>query len=92
MGLYLLSKLKHLEADIGMYRDDGMGELHCTPRIVEKVKQQILNIFHSEGLKITIDANRKQVNFLDVTLNLGKKYIQTLYEAWRYPLVCEWQE
>ena len=30
------------------------------------------SIFAKHGLKITIEANKKVVNFLDVTLNLAK--------------------
>ena len=33
-------------------------------------KQEVSQVFKSNGLKITIDANKKIVNFLDVTLNL----------------------
>ena len=33
-------------------------------------KQEVSEIFKSNGLKITIEANKKTINFLDVTLNL----------------------
>ena len=33
-------------------------------------KQEVSNVFKSHGLKITIEANKKTVNFLDVTLDL----------------------
>ena len=55
-----------------MYRDDGLLAAECSLRNIEKLKQEICAIFHSHGFKITIDANRKQVNFLDITLNLEK--------------------
>ena len=32
--------------------------------------QEVSQVFKLNGLKITIDANKKIVNFLDVTLNL----------------------
>ena len=33
-------------------------------------KQEITQIFKTNGLKITIEANKKTINFLDVTLDL----------------------
>lgn len=47
-----------------------MGALNATPRQVENIKKNLCAIFNSHGLKITIEANRKRVNFLDVTLDL----------------------
>ena len=44
--------------------------MECSPQNVEKIKQEIIKIFHSHGFKLEIDANRKVVNFLDVTINL----------------------
>ncbi|KAL9988996.1 hypothetical protein ACROYT_G003499 [Oculina patagonica] len=38
---------------------------------IEKTKQEVSNVFRSNGLKITIDANKKIVNFLDVTFDLS---------------------
>lgn len=38
-----------------------------TPREIEKTKQEVSNVFKSNGLKIAIEANKKVVNFLDVT-------------------------
>ena len=37
---------------------------------IEKTKQEVCQVFKSNGLKITIEANKKVVNFLDVTFNL----------------------
>ena len=71
VGLLMLWELKNLNADIGIYRDDGLLAAECSPRNMEKIKQEISSIFQVNGFKITIDANRKVVNFLDVTLNLG---------------------
>ena len=42
-----------------------------SPRETEKVKKEICKIFKKEGLDITIDANLKIVEFLDVELNLN---------------------
>ena len=38
---------------------------------IEKTKQEVSKVFKSHGLKITIEANKKIVNFLDVTFDLS---------------------
>ena len=55
---------------VGLYRDDGLAVCKAAPREIEKTKQEVSNVFKSHGLKITIEANKKTVNFLDVTLDL----------------------
>lgn len=48
---------------------------------IQKIKKQITEIFKSNDLKIKIEANKKVVNFLDVTFNLTngtyKPYMKT---------------
>ena len=63
VGLFLLSQMQNLDADLELYRDDGLLVTENSPRNVEKLKQEITSIYQAQGLKITIDANRKQVNF-----------------------------
>jgi hypothetical protein len=41
-----------------------------TPRQTEQIKKQICKVFANNGLKITIEANMKSVDFLDITLDL----------------------
>ena len=72
MGLYILSKLKHLPIQCGIYKDDGISVSDLTPQQTENVKKEICRIFRNLGLKITIECNKKVVNFLDVTLDLFK--------------------
>lgn len=71
VGLFILNQLptdtKHR---IGLYRDDGLAILKDQPRQVENLKKKICEIFRKNGFNITIEANKKIVNFLDVTLNL----------------------
>ena len=82
VGLYILSKLKQLKvkAEFGLFKDDGLGISKATPRETEKIKKQICEVFKSLGLSITIEANKKIVQFLDVELNLSdgtyKPYIK----------------
>lgn len=39
--------------------------------MVETAKKKICAVFSEKGLKITIEANKKVINYLDVTLNLN---------------------
>ena len=72
VGCYLLSQLKQIpDIDIGLYRDDGLAVLNQNPQKIEKVKKEICKIFARNDLRITIEANKKIVNFLDVTLDLN---------------------
>ena len=77
IGLFLLSELcaKH-GCSIGLYRDDGLAVINKTPREVENTKKSMCQMFKEHGLKITIEANKKVVNFLDVTLDLNKNTFQ----------------
>ncbi len=71
IGLYMLSLIAPKFKDqVGLYRDDGIAVCKATPKEIEKTKQEVSNVFKSNGLKITIEANKKTVNFLDVTLDL----------------------
>ncbi len=57
--------------NFGLYRDDGLGISNKSPREVELIKKDLCATFRKYGLKITIEANKKCVDFLDVTLNLS---------------------
>lgn len=71
VGIYVLSKLpKAIGKQVGLYRDDGLAVLKDNPKKVEDLKKKICNVFSKIGLQITIEANKKTLNFLDVTLNL----------------------
>ena len=74
-----LSELQNFNAIL--YRDDGLGITHLTPRQQEKLKQQIIKIFKNQELGITIEINQKRVNFLDITLDLESK----MYQNYRKP-------
>ena len=71
VGLFLLSKLQHLNIDLGLYRDDGLGISSSSPRQIDVIKKKIKQIFNEQDLTITIDANQKIFHFLDVTFNLN---------------------
>ena len=58
--------------NFGLYRDDGLG---CHSRIpaseLKKLHRDIRALFASHDLRITLEDPAKQVNFLDVTLDLA---------------------
>ena len=39
--------------------------------MVERIKKNICEVFRANGLRITIEANKKTINYLDVTLDLN---------------------
>ena len=71
VGLLILSKLKSLGIDVGLYRDDGLGVCRLSARQTEMLKKKMCAIFNDLNLKITTDVNHQIVNFLDVTLDLS---------------------
>ena len=70
VGLFLLSQLSELHLVVGLYRDDGLAVCALKPRQVELIKKKLCRIFEENGFQITIEANVKSVNFLDINLNL----------------------
>ena len=84
VGLYLLSKIpQEYSNDIGHYRDDGLAAFDKTPREIENIKKHICKIFNHHSLKLTIEANKKCVNDLDITLDL--RSISASYELYMKP-------
>ena len=73
VGLYLLSQLAEVipKESIGLYRDDGLAVSSARPRQIEILKKKICKVFEKNNLKVTIEANAKIVNFLDITLDLS---------------------
>ncbi|XP_070570067.1 bis(5'-adenosyl)-triphosphatase ENPP4-like [Ptychodera flava] len=73
VGSYILSHLskKLGKENTGLYRDDGLAITSSkSARQCEKLKKELTSIFHAFDLRITIQANIKTTNFLDVTFNL----------------------
>ena len=73
VGLYILDILgkKFGKQNLGLYRDDGLAEFkNTTGRQSDKIRKDITKIFKDVGFDITIQANLKIVNFLDVTFDL----------------------
>ena len=73
VGTYILSKLSNIcDGKLGLYRDDGLAYSNLAPREVENLKKKMCQVFRELNLKITIEANQKVTNFLDVTFDLGR--------------------
>ena len=81
VGSFLLSQLQQLSINIGLYRDDGLAVANSTPRVIENIKKDICCIFNNYGLRITIEANKKIITFLDITFNLN----QCTYQPYTKP-------
>ena len=70
---FLLSQLNkefNHKISLSLYRDDGLAAVYGTSREIQIIQQKIRKIFQDNGLKITIEANQKSINYIDVTLNL----------------------
>ena len=78
VGLFLLEKIRKECAglELGLYRDDGLGiTRNLSGPQSDRLKKKLFQIFKSCGLRITIECNLAQADFLDVTFNLfSEKY------------------
>ena len=81
VGLFLLSQLSHTNLNVGLYRDDGLAVTSLKPRQAELMKKKLCKIFKENGFNITIEANVKSVNFLDINMNLSTG----IYKAYMKP-------
>ena len=72
-GLYILEELEDLDIDVGIYRDDGLAVCDLNPQGVERIKKKISAIFRKHDLGITIEANKKRVEFLDIYKDLEQE-------------------
>ena len=65
------AKINVFIPNVGLYRDDGLAVSCASNRQIEIMKKKICKVFQNNGLAVTIEANSKIVNFLDVTFNLN---------------------
>ena len=55
----------------GLYRDDGLTAIRSqSARRLDRLRKDIIAVFKSEGLSITIETNLSSTDFLDITLDL----------------------
>ena len=81
VGLYLLSLVTKVFPDSGLYRDDGAGVVRLSGPQTTKLVKKLHKIFNDEGLKITVEANLKVVDYLDFAMNLETGTVK----PWRKP-------
>ena len=76
VGLYILQLIKDKfpQLDIGLYRDDALGCYDASMPGHERsvLEKGIHEVFKSINLKIDLNLEKIQVNFLDITLNIEK--------------------
>ena len=70
VGSFLLSQLQDLNANVRLYRDDGLAITNATPRETENIRKEICRNFNNNGLRITIEANKQIINFVEVTFKV----------------------
>ena len=74
VGLYLLHHLAKIfgKEAFGLYRDDGLAILrNASGPDAERVRKKVTQFFQYHQLKVTVDTNLIQTDFLDITLNLS---------------------
>ena len=87
VGCYLLAQLQQLpNIGIGLFRDDELAVTTLTPKETERIKKQICNVFKNNNLKITIEANKKVIYFLDVTLGMNTEKCKAYVKPTNTPL------
>ena len=72
VGMFILSKLGNIgKKNTGLYCDDGLVVLrNMNARGIDKIRKIIIKMFKDVGFQLEIKTNLKQVEFLDITLNL----------------------
>ena len=70
VGLFLLSELSQLPIKVGLYRDDVLSVSELNEQQVERVGQQMREIFQQHGLGLKVEANMRVTDFLDVLFDL----------------------
>ena len=85
--LYILSLLAVLPyGKAAQFRDDGLMAIRGSGRQAEVKKKEVGAILKSTGIDITISANLKIVDFLDLTLDLNTGTYKTFNKPNNTPL------
>ena len=73
VGLCIKSKLENKipKSNFGLYQDDGLPLLRSlNGQLTDKVRKNIIGVFKDISFSLEIETNLKEVDFLDVSLNL----------------------
>ena len=84
IGTYLLYQINNIisKENIGLYRDDGLGIFrNMSGPEVERKKKDLIRIFKSNGLSITVKTNLKVADFLDIHFEKCGQWIVCLMNA-----------
>ena len=80
--LFLLSRLTHLDVNVGLYRDDGLVTCTKTPKQVEAIKKRNVQNLQTKHLanhfKMPI---KKVIEFLHITCHLKT----AIYKPYKKP-------
>ena len=74
MGAFILDQLQPIlgRKNSGLCRHDGLSILKDTSGpAADRLRKKIIKTFERLGLRITIEVNRKAVNYLNITMNLS---------------------
>ena len=65
IGAYMLSVIApKFKNEVGLYRDDGLAICKATPKEIEKPKQEVCQVFKSNGLKSQSKLTKRSSTFL----------------------------
>ena len=73
VGVYIQSKLEKIlpKSNFGLYRDDEIALLkNLNGQQTDNFRKNITGVFRDIGLSLEIETDLKEVDFLDVSLNL----------------------
>ena len=72
VGLFILHNLENLfpKEMVGLYRDDGLAVSNLPGPDLDRLRKEVVRMFSSFNLKITVETGMKVTDFLDVSLNL----------------------
>ena len=91
VGLYMLHSMRGIKAHTGLYRDDGLMAVGSSPKEIERISQEVQKIYRKEGLRITIEANRKVVPFLDLKLDIANRTYEPYLKEGNQPMYVNTQ-
>ena len=84
VGAFMLTEISKVieQADIGLYRDDGLGVMRRIGKPeIERRKKKIIQIFKQHKLSITVSSGMTSVDYLDLEFDLKRK----IYSPYKKP-------
>ena len=84
IGTYLLYQINNVisKENVGLSRDNGLGIFrNMSGPEVERKKKDLIRIFKSNGLSITVKTNLKVADFLDIHSEKYVKWILCVMNA-----------